>query len=172
MDSSSKAIRIETKMESKDFLGLVFFLTYRRPMVLIVTFLGIVFSGWGALALAGIIEFSAFSPAFTLLYGLFFLFWIPVAAYLRGKRQYASSKRSQELRKFEFTGHAIHMQSESSTNDYKWSSVYEVRFSGNWVLIFLSRAEAIFIPKGAFSPDQLSEFRALVNDMNGLKVKG
>ncbi|MEY3442734.1 MAG: hypothetical protein RLZZ519_1015 [Bacteroidota bacterium] len=172
MESKPHSIQIETQMELKDFMRLIFFLTYRRPMVLIVTILGFFVTGWGILALAGIIEFSAFSPGFTLFYGLFFLFWIPVAAYFRGKKQYASSKRSQELRKFEFTMQAIHMESESSNNEYKWASVYEVRFSGKWLLIFLSRSEAIFIPQNAFTAEKLAAFRTLVGKINGLKVRG
>jgi GR25 family glycosyltransferase involved in LPS biosynthesis len=169
MDSTPNIIRIETKMALKDFMRLVFFLTYRRPMVLLVTFLGIVFSTWGALALVGIIDFAAFSPGFTLLYGLFFLGWIPAAAYLRGRKQYASSKRSQELRKFEFTPQGIQMETETSNVDYKWSTVYEVKRSGKWVLIYLSRAEAIFIPRDAFSEEKFVAFTKLMQAVPSLR---
>ena len=169
MDSPAKTIRIETKMALKDFMRLVFFLTYRRPMVLLVTFLGIVFTAWGVLAMAGIIEFAAFSPGFTLIYGLFFLFWIPIAAYLRGRRQYAFSKRSQELRKFEFTSRGIYMETESSKVDYEWSTVYEVKRTGQWILIYLSRAEAIFIPREAFSEEKFAAFTQLMQAVPSLR---
>lgn len=171
MDTSPATITIETKMESRDFMRLVYFLTYRRPLVLVVTFLGIVFVVWGMLAVTGVTEFSAFSPSFTVVYGIFFLLWIPATAYFRGRRQYASSKRLQELRSYEFSQEQIKMRSESNSADYKWSGIHEVKFSGAWVLIFLSRAEAMFIPQSAFSAQQLTDFKTLLANVKGLKIR-
>jgi hypothetical protein len=164
-------IHIEVKLEFPEFLRLMFFLTYRRPLIILMTALGVVGLIWGILAMAGLIGVSAFTPEITVAYGLFLLLWIPVAAYFRSRRYYRSSKRMQELRRFDFTQESIQVESASANHEYRWDSIYEVRETGKWLLVFMSRAEAIFIPKSAFSDQKWTAFQALLATIPGLKVK-
>lgn len=158
-------------MEFKQFLGMVYFLTYRRPIMLLVNLLGVVFVVWGVLALAGVLNFSAFTPAFTLIYGFLFLAWIPVSTYVRARRLFESSKRYQELRTFEFSKVGFKAVTESTRTETAWSAVYEVREVGRFLLIFLSRAEAVFIPIAAFSKEDLSRLMMLTREVKGLRTR-
>ncbi len=152
---------IETKLDFKKYLGLIYILTYRKPMVIILTI-----SGWMAL-IGSIFYISKFKvPADILPYsylavGLFIVVIIPVLIYWKTKRNFYSHSMLQEKIVYEFSDQKIKILGESFSSEMDWTKIYMILELKNWILIYHSRVIANVIPKESFGT-KFDEFRTLI----------
>lgn len=156
---------IYTKIVFKDYIKLMFLLTYRKPAMVLFTIIGlvmIVFSLGYFLDLNNMYESAPYVPGFL---GFVFVFFLPLSIYLGAKRNFSSNGRLNERIKYEFNEDRILITGESFTSQLNWEKTYKVAELNHWILIYQNRQVANVIPKESFK-DQLTEFRALIKSKN------
>ena len=92
---------------------------------------------------------------YTVLYAVFgvlFLFYIPVNLYLRTKRQFLLSEVLQNALHYRVDEGGIHTSQNGESADLMWDQVYKMVSTRHNVLVYSSRVNAFVIPR-----DQIAE---------------
>ncbi|HTB05999.1 MAG TPA: YcxB family protein [Bacteroidia bacterium] len=167
-------ITIETKLDIKDVYKVTLYSLYTNPFVigisvfeLIMLFVKFInFIGYSFL----IFPSGDFSDT-TFPVWSFICVGIPVISYFLVKR--ASSKNLFAQRKYQFTKDSISIVSEDGSfkHEYKWSAILKVVELKKWLLIYMGRRQAYFIPKNAFTDLDVNAFREMASANMGTNYK-
>ena len=154
-------MKIETRLEFKKYLKLVYRQSFLNGKMIFFAILGI------AMLVVPLLHFLGFNipydnpPYFQLLFGIFIVFIIPILVYFSAKRNFNSNRRLQEKIAYEFTEETIKITGETFNSEMDWSKIYKIKELKNWILIYQSKLTMNIIYKDAFGKDIL-EFRELV----------
>ncbi len=160
---------IETKLQFKDYLKLMYILTYRKPVMILLTILG------SLMFVGAIFYFLGFQvpvdepPYFQIVFGFFIIAVLPFSVYRSSKKNFISHGRLQEKITYEFTEEKMKQTGESFNSEMDWSKIFKVQELRNWILIYQSKQLANILPKSSFG-DNLNEFKNLVKSKN-IKAK-
>jgi hypothetical protein len=153
-------ITITTKLDFKKYSNLMFRLTYRKPMMIVLTILGFIMLITAILYFVGIpIPFSS-TPFFPLFFGVYTLL-LPLFIYRTSRKNFSTHKRLHEQITYEFNDGKILITGESFKSEMDWVSLYQIGELPNWILLYQNRMIASVIPKDAFG-DKLLDFKNFV----------
>jgi hypothetical protein len=90
---------IKTKLTFKEYLNLMYILTYRKPLVILLTALSFISAAMSALVHWGMFEKSVTSdPISTSIFAFVFLVLIPLSVYRSTKKNFESNKKNTRNR--------------------------------------------------------------------------
>lgn len=92
---------------------------------------------------------------------LFFLVGIPFIQRRSSKRLWEATPTLQGELAYSFSPAGIEQVSAHSRTEMQWASVVRVVETGEFMLLFLNKTNAHFVPKSAFSNDELLAFRSV-----------
>lgn len=161
-------MRFKTKIEFRDYLGLMFLLSYRKPVILFILIMGF-----------GFIAYSLFFlpwapgelPWLELLVGFYLIFLIPFAVYRTSKRNFNSNKRIQETIEYEFGDGKMKVTGESFSSELDLDKTYKIEELKKWFLIFQSKPTANLIPKESLSENEIAALRELFRNQKNTILK-
>jgi hypothetical protein len=102
---------------------------------------------------------------------LFFLFGLPLIQRRSAVRLWKATPTLQGEMVYYFTPTGFQQTTPHSCTDMTWSSVVRVVETKQFVLLFLNKMTAQFLPKDAFNPEELADFRALVSSALGARAE-
>ena len=123
---------IETKLEFKKYLKLMYLLTYRKAWTIVITLIGIVMLIGSILYFIGYpipVENPPFAP---LIVGLLVIF-IPVSVYLSSRKNFTSAGKLQEKMTYEFTYDKIIITGKTFKTEMTWTRLYKIQEFKNWI---------------------------------------
>jgi len=161
-------ILIESKLIFKDYLKLMYVLTYRKPVIIIITIIGILSLIMSLLYFGGIKMPYKSPPYSQLFFGIVIVFLFPVLIYISAKRMFASSARLQERITYEFTDEIIRVTGESFKSEMDWMKIYKIVELKSWFLIYQNKRAANLIAKETLR-DQQGAFKKLIQSKSYLK---
>ncbi|MEO1011811.1 MAG: YcxB family protein [Bacteroidota bacterium] len=164
-------IRIESKLTSTEYIRLMFRLTYKRPIFIFITVVGLIMLVSSALYFLGLFTAMDRPPYFQLGFGLFALFFLPFSVYRSAKRNFDSHKRLKEKIIYVFDEEKISISGDSFASEMDWPQTHKVLELNNWILIYQNKLVANVIPKKAFKNNDLKEFKELLQNMPRIKSK-
>lgn len=88
-----------------------------------------------------------------------------------GRRSFRAMPQMQEGRNVTIDGEKVQVTGHTFSSEFKWEGVMEVVETSKQFLLYNSKVSAVILPKRAFSPEQMSAFRTLVDGLPGLTVK-
>jgi hypothetical protein len=139
----------------------MFVLTYRKPLVIFLTGVGLISFLSSASYFAGLKVPIDGSPYFPLFFGFFVVVVLPFSIYRSAKKSFSSNERINEKIIYEFTEDKIKITGETFNSELSWEKTYKILELKNWFLIYQSSLIANVIPKNAFG-DDLKEFKELI----------
>ena len=151
--TSTPLFHFQVKLELSEYRKLLYRLTYVRPAIIFVHFLG------GSLSITYAIngELDWF-----LYFFLFFILFIPISVYRAANSNYKSSKALHQMITYDITEDTITASGETFNSTVTWSSLYKTREFTDFILLYTSKNVANIIPKRAFESDQqLKNFLSL-----------
>jgi len=154
-------MRIETQLEFKAYLRLLYILTYRKPIMILVSIIGVIMLVLSCLYFAGFKSVVDEPPYFQLFFGLFMVLGLPFSVYRSAKKGFSSNGRLQEPIVYEFTEDGIRISGTSFQSQLDWEKTYKVVELKDWILIYQNKLVANVIPKDSFG-DNLRNFRELI----------
>src|SRR6185503_4991845 len=151
---------IVTKISFKEYVMLLYKLTYKKPVMSLLLFFALAMFVWIFVYYAKIL--SVLIPAIYQ-YITFFLITVvqPTVIYSTIRKNYFSSNHLKEQLKIEFTSSEIKMQGDSFYTELDWTKLYKVQELKDWVLIYQNNLSAIIIPKRSLT-GKLREFKQLL----------
>ena len=158
-------MKIETRLEFKKYLKLVYRQSFLNGKMIFFALLGI------AMFVVPLLHFLGFNipydnpPYFQLFLGFFIVFIIPILVFYSAKRNFNSNGRLQEKITYDFTEETIKITGETFNSEMDWSKIYRIKELKNWVLIYQSKLIMNIIYKESFGKD-IEEFRELVIKKN------
>ncbi len=158
-------MKIETKLEFKDYLRLMYALTYKKPTIVFLSFVGLIMFVGSLLYFMGFnIPFDD-TPYFQLILGFFIVGYLPFSIYRTAKKNFYSHGKLQEKMIYEFTTDKIKVTGATFSSEMDWSKTYKIKEINRWVLIYPSRNIFNLIPKDSIG-ENIDEFRSLIRTKN------
>ncbi|RYU91944.1 YcxB family protein [Mucilaginibacter terrigena] len=161
---------IKTIITFKEYLKLMYYLTYRKGWTIYVSIIGLVMFITGILSLLNISDLQA-DPTFALFFGAFAVIFLPISIYFSAKKNFSSNKRLQEEIEFEFAGDKMTVKGSSFSSELGLNEVFKIEEIKQWFLIYQSKQTANFISKANLSEQQINELRGIFKGLTGVKIK-
>jgi len=157
-------MKIETQIESKDFIKFTFKLIYRKLFFKALMIFGI-FAIITSIPQFFMEHSFASDPYAELFVGLFIVFILPVFIYFNAKKNYETNKTLQEKVNYEFLEEKILISGESFNSEISWDKIYRIEESEEWILIFQNRQTANIILKSCIG-ENLNPLKTLISSKN------
>jgi hypothetical protein len=162
--------KINQKLESPEYVRCILNMRFRKPMMIMIWFIGISNLIWSSLYLfpsASILFIDPPYISFALGVGLVIL--SPVIIYFGAKKDFTSNPRVSEAIEYKFSNDAIEITGESSSSSMAWDKIFKLKETSSHVLIYHDQIIAQFINKKALSPEQLDFFRSMPSRTSSIK---
>lgn len=163
-------MKIKTKVNFKQYLKLIYSLTYEKPILRVL--LGVAF-----LILLWIIfyNFNILDLPKPLIYQYVTLILIavvqPTGIYLTIRRTYKSSNQLQETSKFEISQKDFKINGESYYLEVKWEKLFKIVEKRKWFLLYQNNLSAILIPKKDMSATEIKSFKQILKGIKDVPVE-
>ncbi|MBF9251753.1 YcxB family protein [Pontibacter sp. 172403-2] len=164
-------ITIQSKLTLEKYIRLMFRLTYRKFIMLFISFIGVTMLTAGILDFASVWNSIDGPPYFQLIFGTVVVFYLPFTVYRSARKNFLSHANLQENMTYTFTPEQIIIQGETFNSTTSWDKVYKVQELKGWFLIYQSKQVAHLVPKDTFSPEQIFRFREIMAAVPKLKKK-
>ncbi|MDB5127649.1 MAG: hypothetical protein JWQ85_1881 [Mucilaginibacter sp.] len=151
-------ITFKTQISFKEYLKLMYLLTYRKGWTIYVSIIGIVMFIGGILTLMHVSDFES-DPTFALMFGSFVIFVLPISIYFSAKKNFTSNKRLQGEIEYEFTDDKMMVRGNSFSSELGLNETFKIEELKQWFLIYQSKQTANFISKANLSEQELIELR-------------
>ena len=164
-------IEFKVKMTLKDYRKLNFFLVYKRPMTIFLTFIGIINIFAFIMYLSGSTSSFLTNPVFNLIFGLIMTFLTPLSIFYSTKKSYATNKYMQSETEWTISDEKIKIKGKSFEGEYDWSNVYKIIKVSDWIIIYKDRIIGNFIPINSFNNKEDYQFFWDYAKKNNVKLK-
>lgn len=146
-------MKIETKIELKDYIKLMYILTYRRRGMIITNIMGLLLFTFTIMYFAGIIESVEF-PWMPVAFSFVIVIVVPTSVYFSAKKNYKTHSRLQEKIIYEIDEETIIITGESFSSEMTWNKTYKVVELKDWFLFYQNKIVANIIPKHSIGEDR------------------
>jgi hypothetical protein len=153
-------MKIETRLDFRKYLKLMYYLTYKKPWTIIITIIGLTMLIISILYFLGYKMTLERPPYAQLIIGLIVIF-IPISILRSAKKFFSSNGRLQEKMIYEFTVDKIIIIGETFKTEMDWTKLYKIQELRDWILIYNNKFNANIIPKDSFG-EELIEFKKIV----------
>jgi len=150
-------ITVKTHITFKDFLNF----NLKNSLSRIIIFSLIIFLFFGLNFYNAENDTKEIFKSATIWFAAIIVFII-VRSYFRLKNAFYSNKKIQEIITYTFTDERVHTKGETFDGDFTWNTVFKVKETKDWFLIYQSKTTMNMIPKKNFNSNQISEFRKII----------
>ena len=152
-------ITVKTHITFKDFLNF----NLKNSLSRIIIFSLIIFLFFGLNFYNAENDTREIFKSATLWFAAIIVFII-VRSYFRLKNAFYSNMKIQEEITYTFTDEKVHTKGETFEGDFTWNTVFKVKETEDWFLIYQSKLTMNMVPKKDFSDSQISELRSIIKN--------
>ena len=165
-------VKIEYQIHFKEYLKLMFYLYYRKPLSIIQLILAVVITSQllSALNSGEIYYQSKMNVLLGIFLVLIIIIFYPISLYYRFKRSFQTNKLISAKTVTEFSTEKFSDTAESVYAEIAWENVYKIEELKSWFLFYQSVSSFGFCPKRVFNEKQISELRIIILE-NKVKAK-
>ncbi|AZB30437.1 YcxB family protein [Chryseobacterium balustinum] len=156
---------VKTHITLKDFLN--FNIKNSLPRIIIFSFIILIFLGLNFYNTERDTENILQSAS--IWFAAVFVFII-IRSYFRLKNAFYSNKKIQEEIVYTFTDEKVQTKGETFEGDFAWNTVYKIKETKDWLLIYQSKMTMNMVPKKYFSQSEIIELRKII-EKNNVKAK-
>lgn len=150
----SSVISVQTKIELAEYRRMIFYNTYTHPILIFLHFIGISFIAY---------YFISGSGDWFVWFTTIFLLYLPISIYRSAQSSYNSSKTVHEHLFYTFNPQGVAVAGETVNFSIQWRSLYKIRETKSWFLLYTNKQNAMLIPKSAFTSEvDVTRFRAII----------
>ena len=156
-------LHLDSSISGNDYTRLLFMLTYRKPMIIIISFFGLLMFVLSVLYFFDLYTLTNRPPYLPFLTGIFIIIIFPTSIVLISKRNYKSEVFLHENVLYTFTNDKVFAKGDSFAISFGWDKIYKIRYLQNWILFYQDKTRLSFMIKNSFTPELDKEFKQLVN---------
>jgi hypothetical protein len=164
-------IKISTSLNIKDYRSLLFQLTYKKPMIIILTLIGLLSVVTSVLYFFGLFGSFSSPPYFQLFLGICIVLFLPFSVYRQANRSFNGNRRLSESITYEFSQEQVSLTGESFSSTYTWDKIPKIEINKKWVLIYQNKTTANIIMRKNFREPELMQFIGIVNSYKSITKK-
>jgi hypothetical protein len=152
---------IKTRISFKEYLGLLYGLAYRKPLMIVLLSFALFLLLWILTYYLHLLRLP--EPGYFQFISLGLIIIVqPLVIYSTIWGVYYSSNVLRETLEIEVTADEIKLKGESFYTRIAWEKMYKIVETRNWYLVYQNSLSAIIIPKRFFHDDEESAFRNLL----------
>lgn len=152
-------IEIKTKIEFKPYIKLQYWLFYRKPAILIFSFIALSILIFGLISFVNSETENLFT--FSISFGFFGLVYLPFIVWRTSRKAYKTNKNLQERMTYIFDQDEMHVNGESFKSTVSLKSIYQLKESREWLLLYQSKNSFNIIPKSSMTEEQINKIKGL-----------
>ena len=156
-------MKIEYKIEQSEYIKLMFYQTYKKPLFIYVTVLGIIFL---IFIIKDLFLYKTFDDYTSIFIAVFTLIFYPILLYLRFRNFYNSHKILGLKTITEINKEGFRDEGEGFEAKILWKNIYKVKELKNWILVYHNSTAYGFLPKRTMTKTQIEEFRNIIIENN------
>jgi|GEM_PF-4645645 len=164
------ALHLNVKIPKKQFILFSYYQFYTKPLILLAHIIIVVTLAANVyLYLQGEPQPNFARNTFLVVAVTAIL--LPYSLYSQFLRKYKKNPLLHGITNYEFSTSKVKMKnSQSGENSMGWEKLYQVKEYKSWILLYIDKYTAAYIPKGSFQSDQqVEQFKQLVNNKKNLK---
>ena len=155
-------ISVTSKMSQSDFIKFNYYLSYTKPIMLILTLLGYVFLILTGLHFMGMKGIMPISPLYVGPFGAVIGIYAPISLYFRSRKLFLDNQFLQDDFKYDFDEAGITITCDAFNVNTEWDKIYRIRKLNNWILIYQTQVSANLIMIESFKPGDYDRLKDLV----------
>jgi len=163
--------KITTTLQIQDYRSLLFQLTYKKPLIIFITIIGLGSLITSILYFLGLFNSFSSPPYLQLFFGIFIVFFLPFSIYRQANKSLKGNKRLSESITYEFSQEHVSLTGESFSSTYTWDKIPKIIINKKWILIYQNKTTANIIMRNSFQEADLLEFIKIINSYNSIKKK-
>lgn len=160
---------IKTRVSFKEYLGLLYGLAYRKPMMIVLLSVALLMLVWILSYYLHLLPLPEPSYYQFISLGLIIIVQ-PIVIYSTIWRIYYSSNVLRETLEIEVTTEEIILKGESFYTRIAWEKLHKIVETRNWYLVYQNSLSAIIIPKRFFHDDEEAAFRTLLMEIPDIQL--
>lgn len=154
---------IEYKIEQSEYIKLMFFQTYKKPIFILTLILGLINLYFVIISLFLYEAFDDFTSLFIVIFALIFY---PILLYVRFRNFYKSHKILGLRTITEIDDNGFSDIGEGFEAKILWQNIYKIKEIKNWILVYHNSTSYGFMPKRTMTKNQIQEFRNIIIQKN------
>jgi len=159
-------MKVTIKMTGRDYVNLMYIMTYRKPVIIIATGIGALMIAVCIVYIAGLRLINGYQPPYPQLFiGAMALVFIPLSLYFSAKRNYKANLRIQEPIEYDFTNDKLFLAGSSFKAEREWAKTYKILELKNYFLIYENNLIFNPIPKTTMTPAEISGIREVLRNV-------
>ena len=151
---------ILNRITKADYVNLVLRKSYKHPLTIIMTTIGIGMLIFAILGSLGVIQASD-NLIFQFAFGLMVLI-LPFITKMQATKNYNGLPRLHEGVQYTFSDNEINCQGNNFSSTFSWNSIIKAEEISKFLLLFTGKNVAEILNKDAFTNEQLSFIKAKV----------
>jgi hypothetical protein len=159
-------MKISVKLTQREYIKLMFFVTYKKPVILIMNLIGILSITYFTVDLV-----NGGNGLINIFFWLIMLIGLPLSVYLQAVKNYKSSPIIKEVIQYEILSEKIKITSNSFNSEFQWGKIYKVEESKDWFLIYHNNLTANILPKYTFANTDIEAFKTILKQVPELKLR-
>lgn len=164
-----KKLEIDIHIKPQQYQKLLLQLVTRKPVFIFFAVLGVAAVVYLGAYIMGYFPTITTFP-FPVLVFILALLFLPYIIYKKGKADYYQNPIVNERVRYMMDEDGIAVAGESFTGAFDWESILKVSESKEWILIKYKDKTSAFIPKHDMTNDEVSTFRAIVEEVPDLEI--
>lgn len=157
MDPQGEHYTFDADIEDSDLIRFMFSNTYRNPIMLVATIVGIIFPVGNLIRGGG-------NPIISIVCLAFFVLFLPLSTYFQAKRVRRFNKVYLETFHYMVDEYGVHLEVTKQAIDVPWNRMTRKIFSSEEIYLYTGRNNAFIIPCRSMG-DQKEEIVAFMKKM-------
>lgn len=163
-------MKIKSRVTFKEYVTLLFGLTYQRPIMKVILGVAILLSLWVIFYFLNIMNLP--EPVIYQYITLALIVVVqPIVIYTTIRRVYYSSNHICEKLEIELLPEEIKIQGESFFMVVTWQKMFKIVEKPDWFLIYHNSLSAIIIPKVDLRTDEINYFKEILKEVKNVPVE-
>ncbi len=160
---------ITAKVDFKEYVKLVFTLTYKKPVMIVIVCVGLAMLTW---VVGYALGFSFLPEPQFYQYTTIALILVvqPCMIFLTIRRTFISSNHLGESLRIAFDPEKISLTGAAFHTEFAWAGTFKVVELPHWFMVYQNTISAVLAPKRSFAPGEIEELKRMLKKVPGLKL--
>ena len=157
-------IQFKSQIEYKEYRDLIFGLSFKRPIFLIMS--GLILLNIINIFINKNISYIDKNLYFPIILGMSVVFIVPLIMYYQTRQIYKSSKLFHENIIYSLDNNSVRMNGETFDSELKWSHFYKIKETKNFFMLYQGKTIASLLGKKNMNDRDIVEFKLFIQSLN------
>ena len=153
---------ITTRLKTKEYAKIMFLGLYKKPVFILVTFVGLYFLVTVVLDYLQVIDYYSDTPVFEICCGLFLLL-VPTLIVILSVKQFLSNPSFQNDINYTFSNNGVAVNSLTFKSEFLWEHIIKQKELGKFLILYHSKKFGNYVDKTKLTTEQLIFIKSNVN---------